>query len=462
MSDVLWTSEEAAGATGGESRGDWIVNGLSIDTRSLERGDLFIPLKHRRDGHDFIPQARAAGAGAVISEHIEEIAPALIVRDSVQTLNDLAVAGRDRCAARRIAVTGSVGKTSLKEVLAAICSRIGPTHKSQKSFNNHWGAPLTLASMPQQTEYGVFELGMNHAGELTELSKLVQPHIAIITKIAPAHLAHFENLDCIAAAKSEIFDGLEEGGVAILNADDAHFDFLKNRAESRGANILTFGECANADVRIIRPKVEAGKVNSCLVIDGKIHSMTLPIDGAHWIANGACAVAAAKAAGIDPQDTVKALACFQALPGRGNVIEARIDGKVITLIDESYNANPESMRAAISALSGRAAQRMIAVLGDMFELGKDELDFHAALAEPLRDTGVSRVIFIGECMRALKGVLPQEVRGAWARDWEIALDALREEIQDGDTVLVKGSNATGLGRLVEKIGNMNEGASHVL
>ncbi len=462
MSSVLWTSDEAEKATGGEARGDWNATGLSIDTRSLVWGDLFVPLKDQRDGHDFIPQARAAGACAVISENNDELSPALIVKDSLQAMRDLAQAARNRSHAKRIAVTGSVGKTSLKEALAAICATAGATHKSQKSYNNHWGVPLTLATMPPQTEFGVFELGMNHAGELSDLSSVVEPDIAIITKIAPAHLAHFENVDAIAAAKSEIFDELAEGGVAILNADDRFFEFLKSRAEQRQAKIVSFGAVDGADVKIVDPQSRAGQVNASLEIAGETHQLTVPIDGEHWISNAACAVAAAMAAGIEPAVSLKALACFRALPGRGDVIDARVDGKVISLIDESYNANPESMRAAIASLQTRAANRKIAILGDMFELGRDELDMHAALADPLQSAGVARVIFVGECMRALKGALPREMRGPWARDWEAALAALRDEIQDGDTILVKGSNATGLGKLIAEIRKLQKGVEHVV
>ena len=462
MTDILWTAKDAAAATGGEARGEWNATGLSIDTRSLQWGDLFVPLKDQRDGHDFIPQARAAGACAVMSERNEELSPALIIDDSLKALTGLAIAARDRSDAVRLAVTGSVGKTSLKEALAAICASAGSTHKSQKSYNNHWGVPLTLATMPKNTEFGVFEMGMNHAGELTALSRIVQPEIAIITKIAPAHLAHFENVDAIAAAKAEIFDGLPDGGTAILNADDQYFDFLRGKAGEAGAKILSFGRSKNADVRITKTEARAGKVSCELSISGEQHKLVIPIDGEHWIDNGACAVAAAIAAGIPADNAVAALACFRALPGRGDVVDAMVDGKVITLIDDSYNANPESMRAAISTLGARAAKRKIAVLGDMFELGRDELTLHAALAEPLQAQDVSRVIFVGECMRALKGALPQNMRGAWVRDWEQALAALREEIQDGDTILVKGSNATGLGQLIAEIRKMQKGVSHVL
>ncbi len=458
----LWTSEDAAKATGGASKGNWTISGLSIDTRSLQWGDLFVPLKDARDGHDFIPQARAAGAGAVISENPNEQAPALIVKDSLQAMRDLAIAARVRSQAKRIAVTGSVGKTSLKEAISAICAASGSTHKSLKSFNNHWGVPLTLATMPADTNYGVFEVGMNHAGELSDLSPLISPHVAVITKIAPAHLAHFENVDAIAAAKAEVFDGLIEAGIAVLNRDDSYFDFLASKAASKDAKIISFGEHEDADIRILNAVAAPGDLRATLEISGVEYKLHLPLDGMHWIQNAACAIAATQAIGIDIETALKALSGFRALPGRGEAVDVKLDGKIFTLIDDSYNANPESMKAAISTLSSRANGRKIAVLGDMFELGKDELELHAALAGPLEAAGVSRVIVLGECMRSLKGALPREMRGAWCRDWSGALAALRNELQDGDTVLIKGSNATGLGHLVAAIRKEQKGVADVL
>ena len=462
MSNRIWTSSEAALATGGQAKGTWSVSGLSIDTRSLNWGDLFVPLKDARDGHDFIPNAKAAGAAAVISENPNEQAPALIVKDSLQAMRDLGVAARNRCQAKRIAITGSVGKTSLKEAIAEICISEGSCHKSLKSFNNHWGVPLTLATMAASTEFGVFEVGMNHAGELADLSPLIAPDVAVITKIAPAHLAHFKNIEAIAAAKAEIFEGLSEGGIVVLNRDDKFYDYLEGEARKKGAEIVTFGEHQDADFRISDIDAKAGELRSKIYIAGKQYDLFLPLDGAHWIQNAACALAATNAAGIDVEKGINALAGFRALPGRGEAFDVKVDGKIITLIDDSYNANPESMSAAISTLGTRAQGRKIAVLGDMFELGKDELELHAALADPLQAANVSRVIVLGECMRALKGALPRKIRGAWTRDWEAALAALRGEIQDGDTVLVKGSNATGLGRLVAAIRKEQKGVADVL
>lgn len=462
MSGVLWTSEDAAKATNGEAKGSWNAVGLSIDTRSLEWGELFVPLKDIRDGHDFIPGARAAGACAVISENPNEQAPALIVKDSLKALEDLAVAARKRCQAKRIAVTGSVGKTSLKEAISAICLTAGRTHKSQKSFNNHWGVPLTLASMPRDIDYGVFEVGMNHAGELAVLSPLIAPHVAVITKIAPAHLAHFKDISAIAAAKAEIFEGLEPEGFAVLNRDDDYFDFLAEKANAKSAVIVTFGEHKDSDVRIHQIISRAGEQKAKLDVGGKTYELILPLDGAHWVQNAACAIAATMSAGISVESAIAALSGFRALPGRGEALDVKLDGKVFTLIDDSYNANPESMRAAISTLGTRANGRKLAVLGDMFELGKDELTLHTDLAGPLKDAGVSRVIFLGECMRALKGAVPRDMRGLWARDWEAALAGLRQELRDGDTVLIKGSNATGLGRLVAAIRKEQKGVADVL
>jgi len=454
MSGVLWTSEEASKATDGVAMGRWEVTGLSIDSRSLKAGELFIPLKDVRDGHEFIPSAREAGAGAVISERNIEAAPALIVDDSLAAMRDMAVAARQRSKAKRIAITGSVGKTSLKEAISAICQSVGRTHKSQKSFNNHWGVPLTLASMPKDTEFGVFEAGMNHAGELADLSPLIAPHVAVITKIAPAHLAHFENIDAIAEAKSEIFQGLDRGRIAVLNRDDNYYEFLKKKAKASGAQIVTFGQDRNADVRF--------KAKGIIEIGGRSHKLSLKVDGSHWVQNAACAIAATMSIGISPETAMTALAEFVALPGRGEVLNLRLNGTSFTMIDDSYNANPESMRAAIQTLGARKQGRKIAILGDMFELGKDEERLHADLAKPLRKAGVGSVICLGQRMQALRDALPADMFGFCVEDWEAALAALRQEIRDGDIVLVKGSNATGLGKLVAAIKQEQNGVADVL
>ena len=461
MSSVLWTSTDIAKATRGQIRGDWSVTGLSIDTRSLNSGELFIPLKDSRDGHEFIPQARKADAGAVMSERNDEVAPAIIVENTVQAMRDMAVFSRERSKAIRIAVTGSVGKTSLKEAIALICEKQGQTHKSQKSFNNHWGVPLTLASMPSETEYGVFELGMNHAGELADLSPLVAPHVAVITKIAPAHLAHFESVEKIAEAKAEIFEGLRFGGTAVLNADDDYYELLSSKIDLSRNKITTFGYDDSADVQITEPVITAENISATLKIDDKNYALTMPLSGEHWLQNAACAVATCLAAGIHVEASLKALSEFRALSGRGEVFQVNLNDTNVTTIDDSYNANPASMRAAIATL-GSQPGRKIAVLGDMFELGKDELELHASLAESLEEAKVSRVIFVGECMRALKGALPQAMRGSWCRDWEMAFEAVTSEVEPHDIILVKGSNATGLSKLISKIKNTQVETVHAV
>ena len=441
----LWTASDIAKATGGEASGAFSVSGLSIDTRTIEAGDLFVPLKDVRDGHDFIPMALERGAGGVLSESPVPKGNAVIVIDSLKALQDLGKAGVARSQALRIAVTGSVGKTSVKEALAHMFSAFNSTHKSLKSYNNHWGVPLTMARMPQDTHYGIFEIGMNHAGEILELSNLLHPDIALITTVAGAHLAQFENVEAIADAKAEIIDGLGDDGILILNADNPYTPGITKKA--KGKKIITFGHDDDCDVTIVTSQTHEHGSNTRLRIDSQQIDVTLLIPGEHWVMNGAACIAAAYAAGIDLRKASKALRGVRAESGRGAVHIITIDDKTITLIDESYNANPASMAAAINVL-GLKPGRRIAVLGDMFELGKDEIELHAALAEPLKAVGVERVIFTGKSMRALEEALPKSMCGAWTRDWQSALDALKAEIRDGDVVLVKGSNSVGLGKLV--------------
>lgn len=448
MTEALWTSADAATATSGTAFGDWTVSGISIDTRTIAAGDLFVPLKDIRDGHEFIPMALEKGAGAVISE--QEIAgPALQVDDTLGALTKLGQAACARSDALRIGVTGSVGKTSVKEALAHMFAGFGATHKSLASYNNHWGVPLTMARMPRDTDYGVFEMGMNHTGELGELSKMLMPQIALITTVAGAHLAHFDNVESIAKAKAEIIEGLSEGGTLILNGDNEYTPLIKSIAAEQGINaaqILTFGQGAENDVAIVDVRTHPEVTNIRVRIGAQQIDITTPLIGNHWVSNLAACLAVAKAADLDLRKAARRFRTMDAIAGRGKRHELIIGGKTVTLIDESYNANPTSMRAAIDVLS-RSEGRKIAVLGDMFELGADELRFHAELSGPLDAAGAARVFVTGECMRALRGALPQPMRAAWCQDWQAAKDALLPELQDGDTVLIKGSNATGLSKL---------------
>lgn len=444
----LWTSKDIALATGGTATRDFSADGLSIDTRTIKKGDLFVALKSERDGHDFIEKAMESGAAGVLAERQVGDASSVLVEDTQKALEALGAAGRDRSNALRIAVTGSVGKTSIKEALATIFSQFGETHKSQKSFNNHLGAPITLATLPIDAEFGIFELGMNHAGEISALSKQVKPDIALISNVVSVHLAHFDNEKDIARAKAEIIDGLAPSGTLILNGDNPHTDFIKTLAGER--TVLTFGKASGCDVQITNTEAHAAGGTVTLKVAGEEISVTLSVPGEHWFYNAAACLAVAKAAGLALTKAAKAMAEVRPAEGRGDAHALVLGGKSFTLIDESYNANPTSMRAAFAAASLRTG-RKIAVLGDMGELGPKELEFHADLAEPLEKAGFERVILKGECMRVLRGAIPRVMRGAWTDSAEGVVSALKDEIQDGDVVLVKGSNAAGLGALVKKL-----------
>lgn len=452
----LWNLADIAAATGGQAVGEANISGLVIDSREAGLGDLFIPLKDNRDGHDFIDAAFKSGASAALSE-IEISGSYVRVTDSFTAMQDMAIASRQRSKALRVGVTGSVGKTSIKEMIATIFEHVGASHKSVRSFNNHWGVPLTMARMPEGTERAVFEMGMNHAGELSELSELLRPDVAVISLIAPAHLAHFSSVDEIAAAKAEIFDGLKQGGVAVLNRDDDYFETLSDAAQKRSAKVVSFGQNAKADVRLSSIHISAANSRAVVIYDTQKYDLIVPAIGMHWLQNAAAALAVAVNANIEIEDAIDALAEYIIPQGRGAAFDAQIDGKTVRILDESYNANPTSMRAAIASAGQQASGRVLAVLGDMLELGKDEVALHAGLAPDLEAAGISRVIFTGECMRGLRGAVKREQRGAWVQGAQEAFQALRSEIESGDTVLIKGSNASGLGALVKKIKSLKEG-----
>ena len=440
-----WTSAQIAEATGGNVLSAFAADGVSIDSRTVQPGDLFVPFVAERDGHAFIAKAMAAGAAGVLSDRDVEV-PAVKVADTMEALVALGRAGRKRSSAKRVAVTGSVGKTSVKDALGTMLSALGVTHVSQRSFNNHLGVPITLATCPPDAAFAVFETGMNHAGELTELSRQVAPHVALITTVAGAHTAHFESIDAIADAKAEIRHGLVAGGTLILNADNAYTPRIIAQAD--GLDILTFGR--DGDVRIVGMRTESDVSVVHIEVDGETYTVTASVVGAHWASNLAACMAVARTLGLDLRRAAEALGDVRESEGRGDVHSVRIDGKTVLLIDQSYNANPTSMRAAIAA-AGLQDGRKVALLGDMYELGADELALHAGLAEPLREAGFDRVLTVGECMRALRGALPRAMRGDHADTAELIRPALEDELRDGDVLLVKGSNATGLGRLARAL-----------
>jgi UDP-N-acetylmuramoyl-tripeptide--D-alanyl-D-alanine ligase len=433
---ALWTSAEAEAATLGHATGAFSVNGLSIDTRTLKPGDLFVALKDVRDGHDFVGAAFAAKAGAALVSRLPAKAdgPLLVVANTQRGLEDLARASRARTDAKIVAVTGSAGKTTTKELLKLALSALGPTHASAASYNNHWGVPLSLASLSRGARYAVFEIGMNHFGEIRGLVSFVRPHVALITTVAPAHLEFFGSCEAIADAKSEIFEGLVPGGTALIPSDSPYAPRLVARAKQAGVTrILAFGETGDAKLL----SYEEGRVKADIL--GRPVDFALGAPGRHIANNALGALLAVAVLDGDVLNAAAALKDFAALKGRGE----RFTAGGVEVIDESYNANPASMAAALSLLGG-AKGRRIAVLGDMLEMGADEAAHHAALAGPIAEAKTDRVFLCGTRMRALWDKLPAARRGAIAATSDALVAPLMKELRAGDVVLVKGSNGTKL------------------
>ncbi|MCH4152085.1 MAG: UDP-N-acetylmuramoyl-tripeptide--D-alanyl-D-alanine ligase [Sphingobium sp.] len=452
MSDApLWTSREIAEATGGTASGDFAVSGVAFDSREVGPGDLFIALKgEATDGHRFIDKSFAAGAaGALVSEPIDQ--PHVLVSDTTEALNALGHAARARMKGKVIGVTGSVGKTSTKEALfmALERARRGPVHRSVKSYNNHVGVPLSLARMPRDTAFGVFEMGMNHAGELAALTRIVRPHVAIVTAIAPAHIEYFGTEEAIARAKAEIFEGLEPGGVAIVPFDSPHRVVLIAKAEAQGARIVTFGLKQGADVHA-REAVPASTGGTLVVAQLPEAELcyTVAAPGEHNVSNSLAIMGAVEAVGGDLAAAGLALAEMPGLAGRGARHEVHVRDGDALLIDESYNANPLSMRATIHQLGREKAGRRIAVLGAMKELGSQSAGLHASLAEPIEEAKIDCAILVGEEMAPLAERLEGKLALAHVADVISAQEKLTSDVRAGDVILVKGSNSVGLSRLV--------------
>ena len=452
---ALWTSAEIASACNGAAQVAFEANGVTFDSREVQPGDLFIALKgEATDGHLFLGPALGAGAaGVLVSEPVE--APSVRVADTNRALNDLGRASRARTRARIIGVTGSVGKTSTKEALFAALDRAAPghAHRSVKSYNNHTGVPLSLARMPRDARYGIFEMGMNHAGELAALTALVRPQIALVTTIASAHREFFASEEEIADAKAEIFTGLEPGGTAIIPFDSPHRERLIAAARPHAARILTFGLGDGADVHanyVVRGP-QGGTMATVSLPDAQL-SFTVGQPGEHWVSNALAVLAAVAAVGGDLAAAGLALADLGGLKGRGERRRVPVDGGEALLIDESYNANPASMAATLKVLGDeQVTGRRIAVLGAMRELGRETADFHAALAGPVAAAKVDYAILVGEEMEALAKALGPATKLAHVPDTAAAIDLARGAIGPGDAVLVKGSNSIGLAALVEAL-----------
>lgn len=460
---MLWTFDEMVAATGGRYFGavPQGVSGISIDTRTLGPGDAFFAIKGERfDGHNFATAAMAAGASLLVVAEARLPAlgrlavPKLVVPDVLEALEKLGHAARERASkAKIIAVTGSVGKTSTKEMLRRVLEPAGRVHAADRSFNNHWGVPLTLARMPADCDFGIFEIGMNHPGEIRPLVEMVRPHIAVVTNIAAAHLGFFSSLDEIAHAKGEIFEGVEEGGYALINRDDKRWKTLSKLASDAGIeNIWGFGENARAQVKLARCDLEANSSTFAARVAGEELIVRLRAPGRHMVLNALAVIGAAHLAGANLAKVSMALEQVLPEPGRGRRHRLKLSDGAFTLIDESFNANPASMVAALqvlekSELTGRG--RRIAVLGDMLELGSDSQKLHEALAEPIAAAHPDMVFLSGGEMKALANKLPKEIFVEHRERPEELQQLVLGIVRAGDAVMIKSSKSIGFSKIVD-------------
>jgi len=449
----LWTAAEIAAATGGVAHGDFTANGVSFDSREIIGGELFVAMTGAAmDGHIFVPQALARGAaGMLVAQPVD--APHVLVPDPNAALTALAVAARDRSPALRLGVTGSVGKTGVKEAIKASLVRFAPDalHASAKSYNNHTGVPLSLARMPRDSRFGIFEMGMNHAGEIAALTQLVRPAIAVITWVASAHIENFASEDGIADAKGEIFEGLQPGGTAIIPFDNRHYERLRAHAAGATGSIISFGINPGADV--VAESVALHPDCSCVTARVGEHRLTFKVGmaGRHWVGNALAVLAAVHAAGGDLALAGLALAELTDLPGRGQRLRVVARDGSAVVIDESYNANPASMAASLAVLGEVVPVRQgrrLAVLGAMRELGSQSDTFHAELAPYIVSAGVSCVILVGKEMKPLASALGRQLEVLHVTDAAAAETEVARLIAPDDVLLVKGSNSVGLGGVV--------------
>jgi UDP-N-acetylmuramoyl-tripeptide--D-alanyl-D-alanine ligase len=458
MTAPLWTTDEIAAATGGHANRAIAVSGVAIDGRKVAPGDLFVALPGTAaDGHEFVAQAFANGATAALvarrPANVSDAAPLVHVADTQAGLEALGTAARARAQnARIVGVTGSVGKTGTRTALEHVLSAQGKTHASQASYNNHVGVPLSLARMPAGVRFGVFEMGMNHAGEIARLTVQVRPHVAIITTIEAVHLEFFDSIEGIADAKAEIFLGLEPDGVAILNRDNPHYERLAKAARARPARIVTFGTHEAADVRLVDMALKPDCSCVSAEVFGARHAFKIGTPGRHWVMNGLAVLAAVEAVGADISLAGLALASLENPDGRGKRQTVEIPGGIFTLIDESYNASPASMRATfdtVGRIKPEGRGRRIAVLGDMRELGPTAPDLHADLAPALEAARFDVVHTAGSHMANLHTALPDKMRGAHVATSAELGPIVAASVRPGDVVVVKGSLGSRMGPIVE-------------
>ena len=455
----LWTADAAARATGGRINLPWTASGVSIDSRTLLPGELFIALIGTYfDGHDYINAALRAGAAAAMVSRVPDTvgpqAPLLRVTDTQIGLSALGAAGRDRSRARVIGVTGSVGKTGSKEMLRLALSVFGSVHASIRSYNNAIGVPLTLANLPEDMDYAVIEIGMNHAGEIAALSKLSRPHVGVITNVAAVHLGNFNNIDEIAAAKCEIFDGIESDGIAVLNRDSPFFEQLRSAAEGSVEQVIGFGRAEGATIQLMEYDPEPGSNSLMVNVAGQTLAYQLGADGLHWACNSLAVLGVFHGLGESAQDAIGSLKEFQAMQGRGARYVINLGEGEIELIDDSYNANPVSMCVALDLLGSarpKHSGRKIAILGDMLELGSDESLLPARLAENITAADVDLVFTVGSRMLHLREALSPNRLGAHAGYASQIVGPVVFALGRGDVVLVKGSRGSNMAGVVEAL-----------
>ena len=456
----LWESKEVEDATSGRSSCEWVASGVSIDTRTLKAGDLFVALKDVRDGHDFVADAFVKGAVAAVVSHVppglDSKAPLLIVDNVQSALESLGMASRKRSKARIIAVTGSVGKTSTKDMLQIVLAQQGRTHAAVASYNNHWGVPLTLARMPRDTQFGVFEIGMNRPGEIALLVRQVRPHVALITTVSEAHLEAFDNVKSIAFEKASIMEGLVDGGCAILNADISTSEILRNVAGQVGCKQIWFGKAAE-NVKLIDCKRLEGNIQIRALMNGYPISFQLSTCGQHFAFNALATIAGIEALGGDVKRAAANLVLWTPSAGRGARIKLITSFGDVEMIDDAYNANPASMVAALETLAAINAKRRIAILGDMRELGSEADAFHAAISEHSAINKIDKLHTVGKHMRSLRKKLSKSKRGVHVAEAQDLLSDLENLIQKGDCILVKASLGTGLGLISKAILALGDG-----
>jgi UDP-N-acetylmuramoyl-tripeptide--D-alanyl-D-alanine ligase len=444
---TVWSAQEVAQAVGAKTTGTWVATGVGKDSRELKSGDLFVALKGPKvEGSDYVAAAFEAGAVGAIVDRIplgfEGDSRLICVNDTLKALNDLANAARTRSQAKVVAITGSFGKTGTKDAAALLLAHFGSVHASERSFNNHWGVPFTVSNIGPKLDFAVIEMGMNHAGEIAPLSQIARPHVALITTIREMHIEHLGTLENIAAEKAEIFAGMAEGGTVVLNRDDLMFPQVAAKANAKKLKIITFGSHQDADCRLIKCMMDEGWLWAEAMVEGTIFSYRIPVAGEHWALNSLGVLGIIKALGLDVIEASKAFLNMVLPEGRGVQHQVKLDHGYITVIDESYNAGPDSMRAALKVLGAlvpQGAGRRIAILGDMRELGPQAQEIHEGLKTDLIANKVDLVFTCGEKMEHLHRSLPESMRGAHTLDLNDLVSTVTRCVQAGDIFMIKGS-----------------------